>query len=162
MRPTAVRKRVHRKYLKQNASGKLYATFLWICFVFLAQHCNAGLFQCHNGMCVPRSYVCDRDDDCGDRSDELNCSMYSLRLHHLHHLHQCPTSALWKWTFLLLRQPIQRVKGTTSPAPVAAASTRSGFVMERMTARIMQMKRAVVSIKILQTNCFYGTHLLLS
>lgn len=46
------------------------------CFVFsLAQHCNTGLFQCRNGVCVPQRYVCDHDDDCGDRSDELNCSM---------------------------------------------------------------------------------------
>lgn len=41
----------------------------------LAQHCNAGLFQCHSGVCVPQRYVCDHDDDCGDRSDEQNCSM---------------------------------------------------------------------------------------
>lgn len=41
----------------------------------LAQHCNTGLFPCHNGLCVPQRYVCDHDDDCGDRSDELNCSM---------------------------------------------------------------------------------------
>lgn len=41
----------------------------------LAQHCNTGLFLCHNGLCVPQRYICDHDDDCGDRSDELNCSM---------------------------------------------------------------------------------------
>lgn len=44
--------------------------------ISLAQRCNAGLFSCHNGMCVPQRYVCDHDDDCGDRSDELNCSMW--------------------------------------------------------------------------------------
>lgn len=49
----------------------------------LAQHCNTGLFPCHNGMCVPQRYVCDHDDDCGDRSDELNCSMQSLSFHQL-------------------------------------------------------------------------------
>lgn len=69
---------------------------------------------------------------------------------------------LQKLTFLLRRQRIQRVKGTTSPAPVAAASTKSGFVMERMTVKTMQMKRAVVGIKILQTTSFYRSYLLLS
>lgn len=50
--------------------------FLPFSVVFsLAQHCNTGLFPCHNGVCVPQRYVCDHDDDCGDRSDELNCSM---------------------------------------------------------------------------------------
>lgn len=56
--------------------------FQYCCSIFfvssLAQHCNAGLFQCHSGVCVPQRYVCDHDDDCGDRSDELNCSMYWL------------------------------------------------------------------------------------
>lgn len=69
---------------------------------------------------------------------------------------------LEKLTFLLGRQRIQRVKGTTSPAPAAAASTESGFVMERMTVKTMQMKRAAVGIKILQTSCFHKSYLLLS
>lgn len=45
----------------------------------LAQHCNDGLFACHNGLCIPKRYVCDHDDDCGDRSDEINCSTLSLQ-----------------------------------------------------------------------------------
>lgn len=50
--------------------------FLLVFFVSsLAQHCNTGQFQCRNELCVPQRYVCDHDDDCGDRSDELNCSM---------------------------------------------------------------------------------------
>lgn len=144
-RPTAVRKEFNRKYLKQSKHRGLSLCF---CVATLAQHCGAGLFQCHNGMCVPRSYICDHDDDCGDRSDELNCSMYSVYLHHLLFNNPCIIIGLLKkLTFLLGRQRIQHVRGTTSPAPVAAASTKSGFVMERMTVKTTPMKRAVVSIK---------------
>lgn len=39
---------------------------------------------------------------------------------------------------------IQHVEGTTSPAPAVAVSTKSGFVMERMTVRTMQMKKAAI------------------
>ena len=27
-------------------------------------------FQCKNGKCISKSYICDSNDDCGDRSDE--------------------------------------------------------------------------------------------
>lgn len=39
---------------------------------------------------------------------------------------------------------ILHVEATTSRVPVAAASIKSGFVMERMTVKIMQMKKAVI------------------
>ena len=34
--------------------------------------------SCDNGECVSDSYRCDGHDDCGDNSDENNCSTYSL------------------------------------------------------------------------------------
>ncbi|KAG7275698.1 hypothetical protein CRUP_011325 [Coryphaenoides rupestris] len=40
----------------------------------VAQRCSTGQFACGNGECVPQRYVCDHDDDCGDRSDEQNCT----------------------------------------------------------------------------------------
>lgn len=46
----------------------------------------------------------------------------------------------------LALQHILHVEATTSRVPVAAASIKSGFVMERMTVKIMQMKKAVVCI----------------
>lgn len=40
---------------------------------------------------------------------------------------------------------ILRAEGITSPAPVAVVSTKSGFVTERMIARTMLMKKAVIT-----------------
>uniref|UniRef100_A0A8C2DL15 Low density lipoprotein receptor-related protein 2a n=1 Tax=Cyprinus carpio TaxID=7962 RepID=A0A8C2DL15_CYPCA len=40
---------------------------------------RTGLFQCSNGECIPRGYICDHDDDCGDRSDEQNCTYPTCR-----------------------------------------------------------------------------------
>ena len=35
--------------------------------------CRYDEFRCNNGSCVPKSYLCDGDNDCGDRSDEQDC-----------------------------------------------------------------------------------------
>ncbi|KAL7834135.1 hypothetical protein AOLI_G00290950 [Acnodon oligacanthus] len=32
--------------------------------------CSEDSFRCRNQLCVPQSFVCDHDDDCGDGSDE--------------------------------------------------------------------------------------------
>ncbi|XP_025830641.1 very low-density lipoprotein receptor-like [Agrilus planipennis] len=38
--------------------------------------CSIRQFQCHNKRCVPLSWTCDEDNDCGDNSDEdpIECS----------------------------------------------------------------------------------------
>ena len=36
--------------------------------------CSSDQFTCDNSRCIPLSYVCDTDNDCGDMSDEVNCS----------------------------------------------------------------------------------------
>ncbi|CAF0886571.1 unnamed protein product [Adineta steineri] len=51
------------------------------------RNCSSLQFQCANGLCIPRSYVCDHDNDCGDASDEpascasqyRNCSSTEYR-----------------------------------------------------------------------------------
>lgn len=39
--------------------------------------CEPDEFACDNAKCIDRSWVCDRVDDCGDNSDEINCD-YSV------------------------------------------------------------------------------------
>lgn len=36
--------------------------------------CTLEQFKCTNGNCVDKQYVCDHNDNCGDRTDELGCS----------------------------------------------------------------------------------------
>lgn len=33
----------------------------------------SGSFHCSNGRCVNGAFRCDKQDDCGDNSDELDC-----------------------------------------------------------------------------------------
>ena len=35
--------------------------------------CNTAELQCGNWRCVPDSWVCDGEDDCGDNTDEEDC-----------------------------------------------------------------------------------------
>jgi hypothetical protein len=36
--------------------------------------CTSSQFRCNTGICISKSQLCDISDDCGDRSDEKNCS----------------------------------------------------------------------------------------
>lgn len=40
--------------------------------------CDADEFKCKNGQCISRQWMCDREGDCSDNSDEDPevCSMY--------------------------------------------------------------------------------------
>lgn len=37
------------------------------------KNCNDTAYTCGNGKCVDEELLCDRKDDCGDGTDELNC-----------------------------------------------------------------------------------------
>lgn len=53
------------------------------CLIFLpATHqCEAYKWQCANKRCIPESWQCDGEDDCGDQSDEdpAHCSARPCR-----------------------------------------------------------------------------------
>lgn len=42
-------------------------------FVCRAPACPKGAHLCSNGKCINKAFLCDKQDDCGDASDELNC-----------------------------------------------------------------------------------------
>lgn len=68
--------------MHQYESLILFITrILWVlfvvltnCFVIVAEPtCSAGEFQCGSGRCVPITFKCDGENDCGDYSDETGC-----------------------------------------------------------------------------------------
>ena len=46
-----------------------------MCISFSA--CSGDKFACANKKCIPTTWKCDHFDDCGDASDEMNCT-YSV------------------------------------------------------------------------------------
>ena len=53
--------------------------------VYRAAGCLSTQFACSNGKCVSSDFHCNRDDDCGDNSDEYQCGktiMQSVRFKH--------------------------------------------------------------------------------
>lgn len=35
--------------------------------------CDENQFECANSKCIPITYICDGENDCGDSSDEQEC-----------------------------------------------------------------------------------------
>ncbi len=48
-------------------------------FHFSGGVCYLSEFKCLNSKCVSGDKVCDGENDCGDRSDEKNCSKNHLK-----------------------------------------------------------------------------------
>lgn len=43
-------------------------------FTGTSQNCTDDQFECRNGLCVQRAWLCDGENDCKDFSDEINCT----------------------------------------------------------------------------------------
>lgn len=48
-----------------------------------ARTCPPNQYPCASGRCIPISWTCDLDDDCGDRSDEPDSCGESFLLFHI-------------------------------------------------------------------------------
>ena len=46
--------------------------------LFISGTCKSHEFSCANGQCRQHSVRCDAVNDCGDRSDEMNCTAGEL------------------------------------------------------------------------------------
>lgn len=66
-----------RKFVCLILSNFIYV----LCTVFSSapnNTCDENAFTCRNNICIPKQFVCDHDDDCGDGSDEsLECGKYN-------------------------------------------------------------------------------------
>uniref|UniRef100_A0A8C6QUZ8 Low-density lipoprotein receptor-related protein 2 n=1 Tax=Nannospalax galili TaxID=1026970 RepID=A0A8C6QUZ8_NANGA len=51
------------------------------CIVDTGARCDVSQFTCRNGLCIPETWKCDNDNDCGDGSDELEtvCAFHTCR-----------------------------------------------------------------------------------
>ncbi|KAL1506053.1 hypothetical protein ABEB36_005485 [Hypothenemus hampei] len=67
-------------------------------FMFLGsvQNCSTDQFQCENGLCIPKSWTCDNDNDCRDFSDEVNCTETSCAADEFKCLDGTCITVLWK------------------------------------------------------------------
>jgi hypothetical protein len=65
-------------FLVQKTSQSYQCQF-YNCGLGAKTFCAANQLACKRGSCVDLSYVCDYSDDCGDQSDEVNCTNYVER-----------------------------------------------------------------------------------
>lgn len=49
-------------------------------FILAESTCGPREFGCNSGRCIPQSFRCDSDNDCGDYSDEMGCGEKKIPL----------------------------------------------------------------------------------
>ena len=69
MQPSQTKKETLKKQESQE-SNRFILLFSVDFVLYLGKSCRSGQFRCNNGYCLPKSYVCDSYNGCGDYSDE--------------------------------------------------------------------------------------------
>ncbi|KAH1029276.1 uncharacterized protein LOC109533262 isoform X1 [Dendroctonus ponderosae] len=59
---------------EENQSWELTTCESLLPFMCRSRACPTGSFHCSNGNCINEKFKCDKQDDCGDNSDELDCA----------------------------------------------------------------------------------------
>lgn len=59
--------------------------------------CGANQYQCGDGMCIHKSWRCDKDRDCSEGEDEKDCRKFLLWTHSI----DCTSQASDSITLLL-------------------------------------------------------------
>lgn len=78
--------------------------------------CTLEQFKCTNGHCVPLPYVCDHNDNCGDRTDELGCSKLVIKKIKI-------TAGLASWNVAPKMSPWMQILATTATVRRNGASS---------------------------------------
>ena len=48
---------------------------LLLLFLAAGEECDSDEMKCDNEHCIQVNWKCDSEDDCGDGSDEINCTI---------------------------------------------------------------------------------------
>ena len=107
--------------LNSNSFPAVYNTTYW------PGSCGYDSFLCDNGNCIPSSWECDSDNDCGDGSDEDNCYGNFSAFHSLK-------------TKITNHKPIQLSKLQFSSAKMVTVNHGIGNATTSMIVEITAMK----------------------